>query len=123
MEKKKVWCSAHTPTKEQLVELKDFVFLKDINPGLFNRMIQSPSDPAELMELAFHLIRWAQENQITCLVQPAGSPAFLFALGGMREDYLQVLFAHSERVSVDTPQEDGSVLKTSVFKHIRWIEM
>jgi hypothetical protein len=26
-----------------------------------------------------------------------------------------ILFSHSERVSIDTPQPDGSVVKTSVF--------
>jgi uncharacterized protein (DUF2267 family) len=27
-----------------------------------------------------------------------------------------ILFSHSERVSIDTPQPDGSVVKTSVFR-------
>jgi hypothetical protein len=32
-----------------------------------------------------------------------------------------ILFSHSERVSIDTPQPDGSVVKTSVFKHLGFI--
>jgi hypothetical protein len=50
-----------------------------------------------------------------------GSPLFLFmagSFGAMNKG--NILFSH-ERVSIDTPQPDGSVVKTSVFKHLGFI--
>jgi hypothetical protein len=41
-----------------------------------------------------------------------------FIQGAMNKG--NILFSHSERVS-DTPQPDGSVVKTSVFKHLGFI--
>jgi hypothetical protein len=42
-----------------------------------------------------------------------------FIQGAMNKG--NILFSHSERVSIDTPQPDGSVVKTSVFKHLGFI--
>jgi hypothetical protein len=53
-----------------------------------------------------------------------GSPLFLFMAGSFIQGAMNkgnILFSHSERVSIDTPQPDGSVVKTSVFKHLGFI--
>ena len=120
--KKLVWCSAHAPTNEQKEELSligDLIMLKDLNPELQGLINNCPSDRIALLGMA---------NQLSdidgCLVQPGGSPLFLYILGSVIQgarNKNSVLFAHSERVSADVPQSDGTVIKTSVFKHLGFI--
>ena len=51
-------------------------------------------------------------------VMVGGLPALMPILQQMlQKDGWEVCFSQSDRVSVDTPQPDGSVKKVSVFKH------
>jgi hypothetical protein len=53
------------------------------------------------------------------LVQLGGSPLFLFMAGSFIQGAMKgIYYSPKERVSIDTPQPDGSVVKTSVFKHL-----
>lgn len=121
-----LWCSAHTPTKEQmesLQEMGEVLFLKDINSSLQEQINNCSSDRAELMSLANDINSLRLELDCT-IVQLGGSPMFLYIAGAMMNGCMSknvLIFAHSERVSIDVEQEDGTVLKTSVFKHIGWI--
>jgi|SRR5690625_115880 len=128
-----LWASPHIPTKEQLDSLqKEFSkveFLKEINPGLFAEICDSPADRDELRKLAEKL---CEATAGKALIQPAGSPAFQFALGKEIKDRRggwyetptprpSVVYAHSKRVSVDEIQEDGTIKKVSIFKHESWV--
>ena len=122
---KVIWCSVHTPTTEQLEELEswldegELLYLKDINPVLFDTLVNSPSMSYELLGLAKTLDELAREMN-AILVQPSGSIAFQYMFGkvAMTNFYVtSVLYSHSKRVSEDVPQEDGSVKKISIFKH------
>lgn len=122
---KVIWCSVHTPTTEQLEELEswldegELLYLKDINPVLFDTLVNSPSMSYELLGLAKTLHELAREMN-AILVQPSGSIAFQYMFGkvAMTNFYVtSVLYSHSKRVSEDVPQEDGSVKKISIFKH------
>lgn len=128
-----VWASPHNPTKEQSDSLqKEFSkveFLKDINPELFAEICDSPADGDELRKLAEKL---CEATAGKALIQPAGSPAFQFALGKEIKDRRGgwyeiptprpfIVYAHSKRVSIDEVQEDGTVKKISFFKHEGWI--
>ena len=124
--KKLLWCSAHTPTKEQLDSLNEMgqlVFLKDVDASLQEQINNCSSDRRELISLANDINKLRLELDCT-LVQLGGSPMFLYIAGATINSCLSkqvLIFAHSERVSLDVPQEDGTVIKTSVFKHIGWI--
>ena len=121
-----LWCSAHTPTKEQMESLNSMgslIFLKDVNTSIQDRINNCSSDRSELMTLAQELNHLAIDLDCT-IVQLGGSPLFLYIAGATINGCLskaRIMFAHSERVSIDAPQEDGTVVKTSVFKHIGWI--
>ena len=123
-----LWCSVHTPTKEQIEELttEDEVleYLIDVDPELQNAINNTPGNKVDLILLARKLSAYSSRYII---VQPGGSPAFQFVFGhvisnGSEFDYhvLKVKYAHSERISVDKLQPDGSIVKTSVFKHIKF---
>ena len=119
-----IWASAHKPTEVQLEELNNMgklVFMEDLNPELFKRMCNCPSTRVELVKLAEDVHRVAEGST---LVQPAGSPVFMTVLGSIVGGVLHddsMIFAHSERVSIDEPQPDGSVRKVSIFKHLGWV--
>ncbi len=121
-----LWCSAHTPTSEQLNSLQEMgklMFLKDVKPSLQEKINNCPADRTELMSLAKDLSELRSSLDCT-IVQLGGSPMFLYIAGAIMNGCMSksvLLFAHSERVSVDSPQPDGTVIKTSVFKHIGWI--
>jgi hypothetical protein len=122
--KTNLWCSIHQPSKDQLAELAELgkiVFLADVNPLLQDKLNNSPIDSKELYELASELISFIIENDYFP-VQVGGSIAFQYTLGKIAADIpFAVKYAHSERVSIDEPQADGSVKKISVFKHIKFI--
>lgn len=124
--KRFVWCSPHTPTKEQLTSLKsmgEIEYLKDINPSLFNNIANSPTSKEEMRVLADELYSFVcLGKDIQTIVQPAGSPAFQFVLGQrVKGNGNEVIYAHSKRVSEDIPQPDGSIKKVSTFKHLGWV--
>lgn len=53
-----------------------------------------------------------------------GAPYLMGVLEGfLRADGLIPVYAWSERVSVDIPQEDGSVRKVNSFRHAGFIEL
>lgn len=121
-----IWCSAHTPSAEQLEELssvwgvKELLYLKDTHPSMQEFLNNCGNDTSELVKHAKSLHEIARTEE-ACLVQVGGSSAFQYIFGklGMTSFYVTYcLYAHSERVSEDIPQEDGSVKKISVFKHI-----
>jgi hypothetical protein len=119
--KTNLWCSIHQPTKEQIAELDEIVFLADVNPLLQDKLNNSPIDAKELRELAREFITFVIENNYFP-VQVGGSIAFQYTLGRISAEIpFAVKYAHSERVSVDEPQADGSVKKISVFKHVKFI--
>ena len=108
-----VWCSAHTPTEQQVQELTSnfksaLVFLKDLNPELQERLNNTPSEKIELIKLAHELFNLTAHNSVDYIVQPGGSPAFQFILGSLRDDRMaaQILYATWERVSIDEVHPD-----------------
>jgi hypothetical protein len=121
-----LWCSAHTPTSEQLISLQEMgklIFLKDVDSSMQEKISSCSADRTELLSLAKDLSELRSTLDCT-IVQLGGSPLFLFIAGATINSCLStsvLIFAHSERVSIDSPQPDGTVVKTSVFKHIGWI--
>jgi hypothetical protein len=121
-----IWASPHKPTAEQKVELeKDgvIVYLEEIAPFTFKNLTNMKID-TDLDKLAERLIYIVQQYDYVNLVQPAGSPAFQCVLGThLKEKPICILYAFSERKSVDLPQEDGTIRKLSVFQHMGWIRI
>ena len=122
-----IWAAAHEPTEQQLKELKEMgkvYYLKDIEKALHYTICNIRFN-TRINVLVEVLLDACSLNTNTSLVQPAGSPAFQFALGravSLRVKPPQILYAYSERVSNDVPQPNGSIIKTSVFNHKGWIE-
>lgn len=124
--KKFIWASAHKPTPEQIQELGEVEYLSQVAPELQEQLNNTPSDLESLIELADKVLQLAYKGKYT-LVQVGGSPAFQVVLGhrNHREGgpMITLAYAHSERVSQDEPQADGSVKKISIFKHNKFIQV
>lgn len=117
-----LWCSPHTPTEEQYSSLNNqhpLLLLKDINPELAERLLNTPRDRRDCQQLA-DVISATAEMHDAIIVQLGGSPLFLVMAAGIIGTG-RMLFAESERVSEDIPQPDGSVKKISTFRHKGWI--
>ena len=123
MTNKLLWCSAHTPTNEQIIELEimgKLFFLKDIDCSLQEKISNCPSERVELTKMCHSLGALGKFENFT-LVQLGGSPLFLVTAGQLLGGEVKMIFADSERVSEDIPQADGSIKKVSFFKHLGFI--
>lgn len=127
MTKTAIWASPHYPTGEQIrsLEGRGFLirFLSDIDPDLFKELSNLKLD-SDRTRLAIRLL----SLDCTAIIQPAGDPAFQCHLGAKmvlahesRTKAPAVWYAFSRRVSMDVPQEDGSVKKVSTFQFEGWV--
>lgn len=124
----------HALTKEQIAELEkleNIVDGKEALPSLHSKIANSPSSSLAIRHLAnevYVTILDLSEDEKVYVHLPIGSPAFMFSLGmvvGYRGKWenIRFVFSHSERISIDEKQEDGSVVKKSVFKFSHLIEI
>lgn len=79
----------------------------------------------ELWERAAKVIRMARDTAgpLPAKAMIGGAPFFMehiiFYLKGA---HIKPLYSFSQRVSIETTTPDGSVTKTSQFKHLGWVE-
>lgn len=127
MKKVALWASAHEMTEEQkqsvLKKGFEIVNLKEKNLPLYEKLTNLSMENNRSI-LAAQLL----SMPVDIILQPAGDPAFHFALGlkmgfllDDNKDCPEVEFAFSKRESKDLPQEDGSIKKVSIFKFEGWI--
>jgi len=125
MKKKILWAAAHTPTEEQMTLLNgmgEVELLSEVNPALWGKLTKLNED-SNYAAIARELLEFINSNNFDLLVQPAGNPVFHVTLGkalckqGIEN---KLMFSFSKRESEDIPQEDGSVKKVSIFKHLKW---
>lgn len=120
---------AHQLTDEQVAELgKVPTHIRDIDPSLARLIADCPADRSMLFDMARRLVDHAMKDEDGVILAGSGSPAFTAALGiclgcDRDADRIRLLFAHSERVSEDQIQPDGSVRKVSIFKHVKFFEI
>jgi hypothetical protein len=53
----------------------------------------------------------------------AGEPSLFLHCCLIAKGHMKVVQSTTERVSTETTQPDGTVLKTAVFKHVQWREI
>ncbi|MDY0199011.1 MAG: hypothetical protein RBR68_14495 [Tenuifilaceae bacterium] len=104
---------------------------REILPSIYPKIATSPNTSLEIgrlvNELYTNLLDLSEKEEVYVHL-PLGSPAFMFKLGMViglhgRWKNMKFVFSHSERVSIDEKQEDGSVVKRSVFKFSHLIEL
>lgn len=124
--------TAHKMGGEQIDEAKKLaskiVDLKDFAPELASKLANSPDNLVGIMELVNELkdfcLKIARDYEEVYVHLPIGSPAFQCALAReLMTFYGEIIpvFSHSERISVEEQQPDGSVIKRAVFKFKKFI--
>jgi len=126
-------CTQHTLSKEQLNELRevygieDFANLSEVYPELFKKLANMNGDE-DLIDLATKFLNETEDTDFYVL--PIGTPAFMFALGRISMEFGEdrwiqspFLFSFSERIVSEVKNEDGSVSKTSIFKHKKFLQV
>ena len=80
---------------------------------------------ARIAALASSEVDRLSENGVECgSVMIGGAGWLLSSLEYYLKDMgLKPMYAFAKRVSVDTKKEDGSVVKTAVFKHLGFVEV
>lgn len=96
--------------------------LRDVNFELFKQLSNIAVD-SNLNDLANCLLEVARKFDIVIL--PIGSPAFMFKFATKTPANMDItfLFAHSDRASIEKQNEDGTVTKTNIFKHVKFLVM
>jgi hypothetical protein len=134
-------CTAHNLTPEQIEAAKQYSDnirnLKELNPDLYNQLVNCPSNEIELFNLSETFIQYllhlgsytglpnSEPNEKIVVHLPIGSPFLmaLFFLNFPKENKIQFVFSHSDRVSIDEKLPDGSITKKAIFKFIRFLEL
>ena len=80
--------------------------------------------PPTLKQMEFRATRLAQialENNCN-ITMLGGAPYFMGSIElALVAEKIMYMYSFSERVSVETTDEDGSIVKTNVFKHTGWV--
>lgn len=98
-------------------------YLSTVNPGLFAELSNCPANTDRLEALAIELCSVIKNENYEAVILPIGSPAFMFIFAKRANTMsANCLFAHSIRQSVERTNADGTVTKTQVFNHLKFIE-
>lgn len=121
---------SHVLSPEQIedartIGIESIVTLKEVDAELQKRASQIPPTETSLYvkTLAASIVGEAQHHGCTHFMV-AGEPTLVVHASILARDRgMVVLQTTSERVSIDVPQADGSVQKTSIFKHVMFREV
>ena len=112
--KKLLNVSNHVMGLEQIKELEEKGYvIVELPEDLKARWAQM--DPETYGRTCNDVIEWAEENGINAM-HLAGFPAAVVLMCA-DIDRIPLYYAYSERVSVESVKEDGSVEKRNIFKH------
>ena len=113
----------HELTSDQLIGLNGYELVyptEVIKKGLVN----SPDDEQGLQSLVYEIVNYLNDQNINTVLCPAGSPIFMAMFAIVCNRYIiNLMFSHSIRISNEVTNPNGSVTKSNVFKHIKYITL
>ena len=113
--KKLLNVSNHVLGLNQLQELQDKGFdVVELPDNL--KAVWGQLTPDNYLSVCNDVVAFAEENGIEAF-HVAGFPAAVTALCIDIYPTTPIFYAYSERMSIEEPQPDGSVVKKNVFKH------
>jgi len=108
----------HELTESQEIQGAEIVSLPE---SLKSELSQCGSDIDNLDKLANDIISFANENSLEGFILPGGSPAFNSIFSAKIAGKFTQFFSHSVRDYKENRNADGSVSKTNIFRHVKWI--
>lgn len=113
--KKLLNVSNHVLGLNQLAELETMGYVVVELPDTL-KSVWGQLTPDNYLRVCNDVVTFAEENGIEGF-HIAGFPAAVTALCIDLKPTVPIFYAYSERVSIEEPQPDGSVVKKNIFKH------
>ena len=120
---------SHNLNQEQINGLNEMglnpVILSNVNSDLANtcKQIDPNFSKADIQKIADSVVREAVSLGATTLMIQGEPSLFFSAVENAKDRGRQCLVATSERVSVERENADGTVVKTNVFKHVKFRQL
>jgi hypothetical protein len=128
-------CTAHELTLDQKEQANKYsptiLDLNSDNVDLHTKLVNCPPDVEIIQNLVKEFFQYLKEKYKEAkgdltLHMPIGSPAFMaifFMKLDREKNPCRILFSHSDRLSIEEKQADGSVIKRGVFRFVKFIEV
>ena len=120
---------SHNLNQEQINGLNEMglnpVILSNVNSDLANtcKQIDPNFSKADIQKIADSVVRQAVSVGATALMIQGEPSLFFSAVENAKDRGINCFVATSERVSVERENADGSVVKTNVFKHVKFRQL
>ena len=116
--------TSHNLTPDQIADLKATFGVEDIitpTPEIAQMCKAIPATDSfeHISHLAVEIVEQAYRSKCNYLCV-MGEPALVTLCYTNLVSPLTFIQATTDRISIDQPQADGSVIKTAVFKHVQW---
>ena len=113
----------HELTSEQLDDLKCFEVV-ELPESWREILSQTPDNAGDINKVVSALVTKINSHGAEFVLSPVGSPAFAAALSiALEKEGIVQIFSHSVREFKEIRNADGSIAKTNVFRHIKYINM
>ena len=120
---------AHVLTPAQIRDLgkagENLVYLHEVDPNLYNQLanMSATIEADEVRAIALGLYCRAMDYGMA--IVPIGHPSILIEIGRLDERHggRNWTFAMSGRKSVEKTLPDGTVTKTAVFDHVKFLDI
>lgn len=115
-------CMSHTLTPDQEIGW-DIVSVVSADLKKLTSQVSPDATLLEIKELAEKVVAEAIEAKATHILV-AGEPTLMLHANLLaHKKGLNCVQSTTRRDTVETPQADGSVVKTQIFRHVQWREM
>ena len=101
------------------------VILSNVNSDLANtcKQIDPNFSKTDIQQIADSVVKTAISEGATHLMIQGEPSLFFSAVENAKDRGLQCLIATTKRVSVERENADGTIVKTNVFKHVKFREL
>ena len=101
------------------------VLISDVNSDLANqcKQIDPNFNKTDIQQIADSVVKTAVSVGATHLMIQGEPSLFFSAVENAKGRGLQCLIATTQRVSVERENADGTVVKTNVFKHVKFRQL
>ena len=107
----------HPLTIDQLSELDCEIV--QLSESLSGQLQQCPDDLESLQTFVDEILNFAETQSVSAILAPGGSPAFMAIF--CQNCQFPLWFSHSVREFSEKVLSDGSVQKTNIFAHKKFI--
>lgn len=120
---------SHNLSQDQINGLNEMglepVILSAVNSDLANtcKQIDPNATKADIQKIADSVVKTAISEGATHLMIQGEPSLFFSAVENAKDRGLKCLIATTQRVSVERVADDGSIVKTNVFKHVKFRQL